>query len=60
MLDKGRVLAITKCDLLGMDEELLAMLRAELPTDIPVVFISAVAQQGLQELKDLLWTEMNS
>lgn len=60
LLDKGRVLAVTKCDLLGMDEELMAMLKEGLPTDIPVVFISAVAQQGLQELKDLLWTEMNS
>jgi len=60
LLEKGRVLAITKCDLLCQDEELLEMLKENLPDDLPVVFISAVAQQGLQELKDLLWTEMNS
>lgn len=60
LLDKGRVLAITKCDLLAGDNELKDMLREELPDDIPVVFISAVAQQGLQELKDVLWREMNS
>ena len=60
LLDKGRVLAITKCDLLGQDEELKEMLREGLPDDIPVLFISSVAQQGLQELKDTLWQEMNS
>lgn len=60
LLDKGRVLAITKCDLLAGDDELKDMLREGLPDDIPVVFISAVAQQGLQELKDVLWREMNS
>lgn len=60
LLNKGRVLAITKCDLLGQDEELKEMLKEGLPNDIPVIFISAVAQQGLQELKDTLWTEMNN
>ena len=60
LLDKGRVLAITKCDLLGQDEELKEMLKEGLPDDIPVVFISSVAQQGLQELKDILWHELNS
>lgn len=60
LLGKGRVLAVTKCDLLGQDEELEEMLREELPDDIPVVFISAVAQSGLRELKDVLWNEMNS
>ena len=58
MLDKGRVLAITKCDLL--DAELIDMLREELPEGLPIVFISSVAQTGLQELKDVLWREMNS
>lgn len=60
LLDKGRVLAITKCDLLGQDDELKEMLKEGLPDDIPVIFISSVAQQGLQELKDILWKEMNS
>jgi len=58
MLDKHRVLAVTKCDLL--DAELIEMLRDNLPDDIPVVFISAVTGQGLEELKDVLWRELNS
>ena len=58
MLSKHRVLAITKCDLL--DEELKEMLKSTLPTDIPVVFISAVTGKGLGDLKDVLWTELNS
>ena len=58
LLDKQRVLAITKCDLL--DQELMDMLAEELPKDVPHVFISAVAGLGIQELKDLLWKELNS
>ena len=58
MLDKHRVLAVTKCDLL--DAELIDMLKSTTPTDIPVVFISAVTGQGLNELKDVLWSELNS
>ena len=58
MLTKHRVLAITKCDLL--DDELIEMLRETLPDDLPCVFISAVAQQGLDTLKDVLWTELNA
>lgn len=58
MLDKERVLAITKCDLI--DEELISMLEPNLPTDIPHVFISGVSGLGLQQLKDILWKELNS
>jgi len=58
LLDKGRVLAITKSDML--DDELREALSAELPSGIPAVFISAVAGTGLTELKDLLWREINS
>ncbi len=58
MLDKHRLLAVTKSDLL--DEELIQMLQEELPSDLPVVFISAVTGQGVNELKDLLWNELNS
>lgn len=58
MLDKHRVLAVTKSDLI--DAELENMLREELPTDLPVVFISAVTGYGLDELKDVLWRELNS
>jgi len=58
MLDKHRVLAVTKSDLL--DEELILMLKETLPDDLPCVFISAVTGQGLNELKDILWKELNS
>ena len=58
LTDKHRVLAVTKSDLL--DNELIEMLREDLPTDLPVVFISAVTGFGLQELKDVLWRELNS
>ncbi len=57
LLDKPRVLAITKSDLI--DDELKELLEPEIPEDIPYLFISSVAQQGLQELKDLLWDVMN-
>ncbi len=58
MLDKSRVLAITKCDL--VDQELIMMLKETIPTDIPVVFISSVSGYGIQELKDVLFAELNS
>ena len=58
MLQKHRVLAVTKCDLL--DDELMEMLRHDLPQDLQVVFISAVTGMGLDELKDMLWEELNS
>ena len=58
LLNKHRVLAVTKCDLL--DDELIEMLKETTPGDIPVVFISAVTGQGLNELKDILWRELNS
>lgn len=57
MLDKHRVLAVTKCDLL--DDELIEMLRETLPDDLPCVFISSVVGKGLDELKDVLWEELN-
>ena len=57
LLDKPRILAITKADL--VDEELKELLEADLPEDIPYRFISSVAQQGIDELKDLLWHTVN-
>ena len=57
LLDKPRVLAITKSDLI--DEELKELLQPTIPEEVPHLFISAVAQQGLQELKDLLWKTIN-
>ena len=57
LLDKPRVLAITKSDLL--DEELIEALSEDLPEGIPHIFISAEAQLGITELKDLLWKGLN-
>ena len=57
MLEKQRVLAITKCDLL--DEELIEMLEETLPDDLPHVFISSVTGLGVSVLKDILWNELN-
>lgn len=65
MLDKHRVLAVTKCDLL--DDELCDMLSEELASalssdgeEVKVVFISSVTGKGIDELKDILWAELNS
>ncbi|PNE26000.1 GTPase ObgE [Tannerella sp. oral taxon 808] len=57
LMSKSRVLAITKSDLL--DEELTEALAADLPDDLPHRFISSVTGQGITELKDLLWHELN-
>ncbi|QQU03878.1 GTPase ObgE [Myroides odoratus] len=61
MLDKDRLLVITKSDML--DAELQTEMKAELDEElegVPYMFISAVAQQGLQELKDKLWQMINN
>lgn len=60
MLDKDRIIAISKCDML--DDELQAELKIELDNELPIpyYFISSVAQQGLTELKDRLWTLLNT
>ena len=57
LLDKDRILAVSKSDML--DEELKAEIAKELPKDLPSLFISSVAQQGLTELKDLIWQKLN-
>ena len=56
LLDKTRVLAVTKADL--ADEELTAELKKELP-DLPFVFISSHKKLGLNRLTNLLWHELN-
>ncbi|MEH0158033.1 GTPase ObgE [Limibacter armeniacum] len=53
LLDKNRVLAITKSDMI--DDELEQLLLETIPKNVPYVFISSVVQKGLTELKDLLW-----
>ncbi len=59
LMDKPRLLCITKCDLI--DEEIQRILiKPTLPRKIPHIFISAVAEQGLMELKDKLWAMINT
>ena len=60
LLDKNRVIAISKSDLLDQElrTELTEELKETLPKEIPFILISAVAQQGIQELKDLLWNQL--
>ena len=53
LLDKQRLLAITKCDML--DEELIEQMKPELPEGIETIFISSVAGYNIQKLKDRLW-----
>lgn len=57
LLDKDRLLAITKCDML--DEVMVQQLRVELPEDVDHVLISSVAHTGLEELKDRLWRKLH-
>ncbi|TCJ13999.1 GTPase ObgE [Flaviaesturariibacter flavus] len=57
LLHKSFIIAISKSDML--DQELKDAIAAELPGDVPHLFISSVTNQGLQELKDLMWTTLN-
>lgn len=57
LLDKERILAITKSDML--DDEMIEQMKSDLP-EIPYVFISSVAQKGLTELKDMIWKHLDN
>ncbi|HOY29159.1 MAG TPA: GTPase ObgE, partial [Flavobacteriales bacterium] len=57
LLDKDRLLAITKCDML--DEVMMKQLKKELPRQVDHVMISSVANIGLDELKDKLWKKLH-
>lgn len=57
LLDKKRLLAITKSDML--DDELRVEMQKEVPQDIPSVFISSIANKGITELKDLIWKSLH-
>lgn len=56
LLDKKRLLAISKADLL--DDELKVEISKELPTELPCLFISSITNQGITELKDLIWKSL--
>ncbi len=58
LLDKERVLAVTKCDLI--DKEIESQIEPTLPKGVPHVFISSVSGEGLKELKDMLWSALQS
>lgn len=58
LLHKDRVLAITKCDMI--DDEMMEQMKATLPPDIKSVFISSVSGKNIQQLKDILWSTLNS
>jgi GTP-binding protein len=57
LLDKKRILVISKSDML--DDELKKELKKELPRGVKHIFISSITQQGLDELKDMLWKVLN-
>ncbi len=58
LLDKQRVVAITKCDML--DDELRKEIRRHLPRKVPSVLISSLTGEGITELKDILWNTLNA
>ena len=58
LLDKHRVVAITKCDML--DDELKREIGRHLPRKVPVIMISSLSGEGIHELKDLLWQTLNT
>ncbi|MFM9051205.1 MAG: Obg family GTPase, partial [Bacteroidota bacterium] len=58
LLDKPRILAITKCDML--DDDLINEMKPAVPSELPVVFISSASGKGIMELKDLIWKTVNS
>jgi GTPase len=58
LLDKNRLLAITKSDLI--EEATIKKLKTKLPKGIPAVFISSVSNMGIDELKDMIWKEFES
>jgi GTP-binding protein len=58
LMDKKRVLAITKCDLLTEKE--LKALQKKLPENITTVQISSIIHQNLQQLKDEIWKQLNN
>ncbi|WP_339902876.1 GTPase ObgE [uncultured Cyclobacterium sp.] len=56
LLDKKRILAISKADLL--DEELMEALKPEIPKDVPHLYFSSVTSFQLPALKDLIWSAL--
>lgn len=58
LLDKKRILAVTKSDML--DEDLMEEMKSDIPKDLPFIFISSVSQYNLEKLKDMLWQALQT
>ncbi len=57
LLDKERILAVTKCDML--DEDMIKQMKRTLPRTLPTIMISAVSGYNIKELKDLIFAKLN-
>ena len=57
LLDKQRLLAITKCDML--DDELMEQMRSHLPEGVKSILISSVSGLNITQLKDMLWSALH-
>jgi GTP-binding protein len=58
LLDKKRILGISKCDL--VDEKQITKMKKKIPEDLPYVFFSSYTNQGIDELKDLIWNNIHA
>lgn len=58
LMDKERLLAISKCDML--DDLMMEQMKADIPDNVPYIFISSVSGFGLLELKDMIWRAINA
>ena len=58
LLDKQRILAVTKCDML--DDDMQRQLRRRLPKGVDAIFISAVSGQNIDKLKDLIYQKLTA
>lgn len=58
LLDKQRLIAISKIDLMAVSEREKS--TRSLPTGVPKIFISAITQEGIEQLKDLIWRTLNA
>ena len=57
LLDKNRILAVTKSDML--DDELIEEVKKQMPNELPVIFISSITGKGVRHLKDIIWSELH-
>lgn len=58
LLDKKRILGISKSDMIN--DKQITKIKKKIPVDLPYVFFSSLANQGIDELKDLIWNNLNA